>query len=419
MNKWKNRHSFEMDTMIVFIFFQLGNVLNYCFQFIIGRMLTVEDYGMLNALQSWVNIVTVPCTVIILVTTKYVSEKLGENKPELINKYFFIQDILLLILIVMYLLVLILSLLWVNLFHVEEAGLVILIGIAIVTTIVAPYRGLLQGSQDFIGFGTQNFIFYCLRFILCIGVALFGCRYNGIMVGYGIATILTLLYCRIRTKKTRTAWRANATKDTNITILELLRFFLYAIVIRMCMSVLINGDMLVVNALFSAKEKGLYSSTMVISKIPLYVSAALVTTILPKAATLKKSFQSTKKIFVKSIVYGLGIVIMCIGVLIIFDDFIIGVLLGEKYLEALNILPVACFLVIPVSILNIIVNYALAIDRIKVCTISIIVSIFLSAGYALLFHQTINQLLLGVSIILTLIMILNIFYFLCVENRNK
>ena len=412
------KNSFERDTLLIFIFFQLGNVLNYCFQIIAGRLLSVETYGAVNTLQSWVNIFIVPGLVITMVTAKYVSQLIGEKRKELIYSLEKKQYIIIGFLIICYILIFIFSDMIYNFFHIEISSLLVIILIAIISLIISPSRGVMQGTQDFVGYGMQNLIFFILRFIICIFFAIIGLQYNAIMLGYGFAIFLTFIYCTIRIRKKNNYYDFhNAVDNNEINNRDLIRMFLYTIVIQLCISILMNGDMILVNALFSAKDRGYYSSTMVISKIPLYVSGAIVTTLFPKAATMKNENKSTNMIFIKAVGYGFGIVISCIIILLCLDKFIIGTLMGEKYLGALNLLPTACLLSIPVSLMNIIVNYALAVDNTSFCTITIIIGIIFSGIYAAIFHSSIVQVLFGMSTILLLVTIGNIIFIIIRGKR--
>ena len=57
--------------LILLIMMMFANAFNYLFQVLMGRMLTIEEFGTMNALFSWVAIVSLPIGVVTTTTARY------------------------------------------------------------------------------------------------------------------------------------------------------------------------------------------------------------------------------------------------------------------------------------------------------------------------------------------------------------
>ena len=68
-----NKNSLEANSTLLFILMMGANVLNYFFQIIVGRMLTVEEYAVVNTLLSIITVFSVPCAAITIVAAKYIA----------------------------------------------------------------------------------------------------------------------------------------------------------------------------------------------------------------------------------------------------------------------------------------------------------------------------------------------------------
>ncbi|HXI10621.1 MAG TPA: hypothetical protein VNK06_07445, partial [Thermodesulfobacteriota bacterium] len=61
------------NASILFVCTMAGNIANYCFQFIMGRHLSIEDFGTMNALLSVSTSITLPTGAVMIVIAKYAS----------------------------------------------------------------------------------------------------------------------------------------------------------------------------------------------------------------------------------------------------------------------------------------------------------------------------------------------------------
>ena len=77
-----NKNSLEANSTLLFFLMMGANVLNYFFQIIVGRMLTVEEYAVVNTLLSIITVFSVPCAAITIVAAKYIAVYRATGKRE-------------------------------------------------------------------------------------------------------------------------------------------------------------------------------------------------------------------------------------------------------------------------------------------------------------------------------------------------
>ena len=82
----KKIQEFEKDSITLFILLMGANVCNYLFQIIMGKLMTVEDYGVTNTLLGMIGILTIPTTIITIICARYIAlyASMG-NKDKIIS----------------------------------------------------------------------------------------------------------------------------------------------------------------------------------------------------------------------------------------------------------------------------------------------------------------------------------------------
>ena len=74
--------TFEKNSIILFVLMMAANVSNYLFQIIVGNLMTVEDYGTVNAVLSLIQVMAIPNTIITLISARYMAMGAGRNDDD-------------------------------------------------------------------------------------------------------------------------------------------------------------------------------------------------------------------------------------------------------------------------------------------------------------------------------------------------
>ena len=67
--------------------------------------------------------------------------------------------------------------------------------------------------------------------------------------------------------------------------------------------------------------------------------------------------ESTERLLGKAMLYGGGMAVTCASGMLLFGKLVIGILFGERYLLAINILPAVCIYVVALTFITVMMNY--------------------------------------------------------------
>ncbi len=395
--------------MILFLFMMGTNVCNYLFQIVIGRLLSVTDYGTVNTLMSLIIYFSIPNSIISMIAARYIAlYRDMDSKDRIFSVIRFLLKCGVVITVIIVLLSLLFAAPIADLFHLDTRLLVYgCAAIAIINASAAVMYGILQGLQFFFPYGIQGVINAVCKLAGSILLILLGYKAGGVIAAMIIGAALTVLYCAFCIR----GYLASAARykgENVVDFKEFIRFALGMIIAQSSITALTNGDILLVKALFDDTVAGTYSSAMVIGKIAMYVSAAVVAAFFPMVVEEHSKGHDTGRLFRKALLYGGGSsVIMALG-LNLLGRYVIGILFGQKYLAAIRYLPAVCMFVVPLTFLTVIMNYVLAIDRAGFFAVSALVSaviILVSAGF---FHTDVVQVMTLCGIILSADVIANL-----------
>ncbi len=378
-----------------------GHICNYVYQIVMGRMLTEEDYGTLNALFALLTIASVPGLAIALVVSKYIAgyNATGEQfKIGLfLRKMLFYVSIFTAVVIALGLVFaqLISSYLMVdNIFH------VVLIITSIALTLLLPIStGAVQGLKWFWDLGLLNLVTPVARLLLGILLVYLGFRLDGALGALAAGNLLAVLIGFIILRDKFKVFGPNIALGRR----EAIGYAMPVLIVTFCISVLTNIDMLMIKHYFSPQESGLYGAAVIFGRAIYYFPMAITMAMFPLAAEAKAlktdAYGSLKKALLYSAVLcGLGVL-----ALNLFPEIIINLLFGDRYLPAVHYIRLVSLAMFPLCLLSIIANFNLAINKVKLTIWSLAIGSIAEYFLILKYHATISQVLyvlMGVGLVL-------------------
>lgn len=111
--------------------------------------------------------------------------------------------------------------------------------------------------------------------------------------------------------------------------------------------------------------------------------------------------------------------VACASGMLLFGKLVIGMLFGERYLQAINILPAVCIYVVALTFITVMMNYLLAIDRVKVFGTVMVVSLVTIIVFSVWFHESVTQLMTMAGCVLLIAFLLNVLYLQYIRHRVK
>ena len=365
-------------------------------------------------------VLSIPTTIITMISARYIALNASNEESG------YIRSVITLVLkfamgvgLVLTAVILILLNKITSLFALESRCYVI--GALVITVANLCYSitsGTLQGLKKFFQYGMQSILIAIGKLIFSIVLVMIGWKVYGIIVAILIGTLLAIVYGVHYMKKY--VWKKNGwVTEHGIDLKEFMHYSIGTIVAQGCVIALTNGDILLVKAYFNDTEAGLYSSASVIGKIAMYVSTAIVATLFPMVVEKHQKGENTENLFRKAMLYGGGMAVACASGMLLFGKLVIGMLFGERYLQAINILPAVCIYVVALTFITVMMNYLLAIDRVKVFGTVMVVSLVTIIVFSVWFHESVTQLMTMAGCILLVAFGLNFLYLRHIRYSTK
>lgn len=400
-----------METVLVGGASLIGSVFSYLLQFVLGRKLSVGDYGTFNALLSLSTLMGVFSAVFATSLVKIVAEIYAkkENKKlqslfVKVSKFSFVVGLLFFIIIFFFRGAIS------DYINVGDEILITLfgasVGLAFIATIPNSY---LRGMQEFKKYSVFYIISLFNRFIFPTIAVFLGFGLRGV---YGAAPLATFVSFFVGYLMLNLDLREVKEVDVSKEFKKIFSFGTSVLLVNFSMLALNNVDLILVRKFFSAEESGYYAGVMTLGKILLFGAGAVTIVMFPKITAL----YADGKYFLgrlKKLLY-LLIAILIVGVLCyqIFPGIITNVFFGEAFKNSVEYLPLFSVFVALYVLIQFLVMFFLAIDKKKVGFLLLpgVISQYVLIS---MFHESLWSVIninIGVSVF-TLLLLSVYFYF--------
>jgi len=378
-------------SLLLLTAFVIQNICNYGFHFSMGRLLTVEEYGDLGTLNSLLMIFAVPCVTVLFVVSKFVSTfKAGSQPGRMKYLYFFLLKKITVFGLPALAILCFFSTFLQSYLNISSVLPIIVLAVGVVVTVyLQTIMGVVQGLQRFRAFALQVAAFGVIKFLAGAALVLMGLKLTGAVGGIALAPVfLTVIYAYYLFR----VFRSEPVLSTPLSS-EIVRYTGPVFIANLLMVALFSSDLVIIPAFFSDSDVGLYSSAITLGRAIIYVPGIIVYALFPKVAETHAKDESTRLLAFKGM--GLALVLVVIGSTIFYftPKLWIGSLYGSKYLKAAEILKYAGFALIPLSLLQVYMNYELA--KSNFFFIWFMAAAFLlQTGFIFAFHESFNSVLI-------------------------
>ena len=394
LRDWIKKSKLIKDTAIMMIAMGFSNFFNYLYQLSMGRLLTPIEYGELFSLLSLFYIFSVFSTTVNTSITKFTSiykinNEYGKIKTLLVRA----SKSLALLGGLIFLGVVILSPYISKFLKIDNPLLVILLFASVPFGFVLPvYQGILRGLQRFeaLGISASSWSFFKLVFgvlFVLLGLGVVG-GISGVFLAHVFALVITLFFLR-DLLKVEGEGGVNLRDIVNYSSLAFLSIFAY--------TTMWNIDVILVKHYLSPLEAGEYSAISVLGKIVLFAPGAVGMVIFPKTAEMHEKGEEHFHVLLKGLALTLLISGGIVLVYALFPRFIITFIYGEKYLSVAPYLWRYGLAMMLLALLNVIMNYALSINRTKIFY-PLLVGVFLEIITLYYFRTSIENIINGLSL---------------------
>lgn len=336
----------RMGGLVIGIAMVVANVANYGFQIVVGRFLTVEEYGLLAGFMAVVTIITVGGTALQTTAARAVATE--EHHP-----YKGLLDGLtrssLKVSAVLILAAVLVSPIASRFFNIGSLPL-ILLGVFVVPAVLDSIAlGRLQGLQRFTTMALYSSGQAIAKVAVATLVLAVGFRATGLVAGLILsATVAALVGLR---------WsRAAGSIEVHALDADVRRAFAAFTMFWF----ILGADVLFARAFFVDTDAGLYGAASVLGKAVLWVPAVVAQLIFPKLASRSKKGDSVSALATRAAVV-VGIVVACsVAGLWLLGETLFRVLYGEDYAAAADTAWKIGLAVAPLALVNLLIQHFLA-----------------------------------------------------------
>ena len=345
--------------LILFAAGLVGNILNYFYQFAMGRMLGPEHYGVLATLISLTYILTIPAQTVQTFTAKLVSKQHVTGHPDVLS--YFIRRLLTKAALgglVGAGLLMSASVPIARFLRISSAAPVVMLAAVFLFQLLAPVlNGGLLGLQRFSHFSWVQIANYFTKLVLGVALAALGLGVNGAMAGLvlGAAIGVWLGLCFLRDVIMVVPIKARLPKMMSALGCTLLAFLF--------LTLISNADVILVRRFFTDVEAGYYGAASTIAKTVLFASVAIAGAMFPKVVARGEEGNSIviKQLLRDALVYtgllaGFGAL-----VLNLFPTFVVSLLFGSEYSESARLVGLLSWAMFFLGLSSVAVMYQMAI----------------------------------------------------------
>jgi O-antigen/teichoic acid export membrane protein len=339
-----------------------GGILGYLFQIIMGRMLSVSEYGIFSALMAMMVVIGAPMISLSMIISRRVSAYRAEQaNSKLGYLYYWINRKLFLILILLAVLVVLNIKSLQNFLLIEKNiylySLLLIILIAFPQAINNAY---LQGLQYFKWLSFSGVLAAILKIIIASFLVYFGFGVSGALGGVIFSTFIILILTYVVLHPSLGKLNEKTSGATDL----LFKSAIPVLLANVAFAVMTQIDMILVKHYFSEEDAGIYAAASILGKAVMYLPGGIAMALFPMVAENQASGKSSVNLIFQAV--GVTAVLSLIGALSYYflADYIIIYFYGVEYKEASLILKYFGFAIIPMGLIMVAEYFLIAMGRV-------------------------------------------------------
>jgi len=378
-------------TMMLLAAMIVGSGMDYLFHIYMARALLPIQYSELAAIMSLLMILSLPLKTVSNIMTRFVTEYYAEGSEAkiagLLKRTTLLTAVIggLAALVIVFLTPIIergLSL--------SSPYLVSMLAIGVFFKLMfGVYQGTIQALQMFGWFSAQQVITAFFKIITGIVAVTIGYGVGGAFLAAVLATVVSLILTAAP------AARYFFIKAPSFDMGKVGVFVLPSMVAAVSYGLLTNVDLVAVRIFIEGEQAGLFAAASQMSKLIVFLPASVATVLFPQVTSALKMGDDPIPILKKALLSSLILCIIPTLAIAAFPDLVLTILYGEAYVGAADALVPLCFAMTFFGIGNLFLVFGLASDGHRFVAIIALFSI-LEIIVMGLFHNTIEQLALGI-----------------------
>ena len=325
----------------------VANLCNYAFQIVTGRLLSVEEYGLLAGFMSAITIITVSTSA--LQTTSARSVAAHENQPE--NRRFFdgLTRTAVMGALAFGAVIGAASPILARFFNIGSLPLFLLGAYVLPAALDSIAAGRLQGSERFTALAAYSAGQAIAKLSVASLLIFAGFRVSGLVGGLVISSGAIALLGMF-------ASRDVGSIETHALGPEVRRSFLAFLLFWVILSI----DIAFARAFFAPRAAGVYAAAAVLGKAVLWLPTMVTQLLFPRLADRSARGQKTAALMGRAMLLAVGLASLSVVGLYVLGRQIFDILYGDRYDGAGEIAWQIGVAMIPMSIVNLLLFHSLS-----------------------------------------------------------
>lgn len=386
--------------------------LNYLFNLVMGRFLSVSDYGIFASLMSIFNIFSVFSLTIMTVFTKFTASYVGKQKEEFI-KPLFIKGTLWIGIISLFMcgIIIIFSSQISHFLNIDDRLLINITSAALFFSFLASVGiGVLQGTLKFGLLSYLNIFSSVVKLVLGIILILIGYKVLGAIGAFFFSSLFCYFFTFIPLFQYIKGGKFNEIDVPflykNLSIYGMPVFFS-----TLGMTGFLTIDIILVKHFFDPQVAGQYAALSLIGRSIFYVVAPITTALFPIIAQKK---ERKEKLFgtlsLSMLLIALPSLMLSI-IYFVFPKLIISIFFpGDEYKTFAPLIGLFSISILFYSLSFLLTNFYLSVGKTRVFLLTIIGVVF-EVIFIIFFHQSISQIINGLIAISFLLLLSLLLYY--------
>lgn len=358
--KQASSDSFYRNALIFTAASLFTSVLNYIFYPILARMLSVEEFGELQLITSIILQLSTAFSGLNLINISLMTNSEKSEGERLVAA---LQRVIVWLFIGIALLLVAASPWLGKFFHFSSYAAFALAAPSLVISALSVFwTSILQSKQDFTSLSIYSVATGLFKLLSSAGLVYIGFGVIGGVIGLSVGLVFSLVLVRLVTRHhlPPLAHTVRPPRSADRLVIRKYAPYIVSVIVSLTVSsILLSLDTLVVKRSFESLVAGEYAGVATIARIIFFASSPLVAIMIPLLKI--KNTRSNLSALGKTLALSLSISIVGAMVLLGLSEQVINILLGYSYLPGGAYLPAAVLLAALSTILNLNLNYLLAV----------------------------------------------------------
>lgn len=333
---------------LMFVSTIAGGVLGYVFQVLMGRLLSVADYGLFVTLMALFAVIGVPLGALSMVVSRKASAYRAKNQPERIAAMFWwVNKRLFWMAVILVVCALPFTPLAQEYFRLDSLVPVWFFLLMVFAMLFSPVNiALLQAQQNFRWIAVNGVTGQGFKIVFCAALVLAGFALNGALMGMALALLAAWLTTFLPLRHVVDLPASTKQIGGHLSF----KTAIPVLIANLAFTVMTQVDMVLVNHYFDSQQAGIYAAASILGKAVMYLPGAIVMAMFPLVAENDSRDQGSAHLFFNAMVLTAGLSAAGALFYFFFADWIMPLLYGQKYQPAAELLRYYGFAMFPMTL---------------------------------------------------------------------